>query len=490
MIFPSFDNSYARLPSIFHARVAPTPVASPRLVKLNIGLARELGLDPDSLASPEGVEILAGNRVPPLADPIASAYAGHQFGYFNPELGDGRAILLGEVLTPAGQRRDIQLKGSGMTPFSRRGDGRAALGPVLREYIVSEAMFALGVPTTRSLAAVTTGEWVYREGAIPGGVLTRVAASHIRIGTFQYFAARGEIEALRLLTDHVIARHYHELADAPHPPAALLAAVVERQAKLIAHWILVGFIHGVMNTDNMTISGETIDYGPCAFMEAYDARTVFSSIDTQGRYAYANQASIAQWNLARLGECLTVLMGDGEETAGLIKAALSTFRDHFQSAYLGGLRRKLGLQEDHAEDGALVLDLFQRMTANKADFTLTFRKLCDAAQSEAADAQVASLFADPSSFAGFAEKWRARMASEGMAGNERAQAMRRVNPAFIPRNHRIAAVIEAAETRDDFEPFHRLCAILERPFEDQPESADFMLPATPEERVTRTFCGT
>ena len=490
MIFPSFDNSYARLPSIFHARVQPTPVASPRLVKLNLGLARELGLDPVMLASAEGLEVLAGNQVPDMADPIASAYAGHQFGYFNPELGDGRAILLGEVLTPAGERRDIQLKGSGMTPFSRRGDGRAALGPVLREYIVSEAMFALGIPTTRSLAAVTTGEWVYREGALPGGVLTRVAASHIRIGTFQYFAARGEIEALRLLTDHVIARHYPELVESPHPAAALLAAVVERQAKLIAQWSLVGFIHGVMNTDNMTISGETIDYGPCAFMEAYDAMTVFSSIDTQGRYAYANQASIAQWNLARLGECLTVLMGDGEETAELIKDALSTFRDHFQSAYLSGLRRKLGLKEDHAEDGALVLDLFQRMTANKADFTLTFRKLCDAAHSEAADAEVAFLFADPTSFAGFAEKWRARMASEGMVGEERAQAMRRVNPAFIPRNHRIAAVIEAAETRDDFEPFQRLCAILERPFEDQPEAADFMLPATPEERVTRTFCGT
>ena len=490
MIFPAFDNSYARLPSLFHARVHPTPVASPRLVKLNEALAAELGLDPALLASPEALEVFAGNRVPAMADPIASAYAGHQFGYFNPELGDGRAILLGEVLTPAGQRRDIQLKGAGMTPFSRRGDGRAALGPVLREYIVSEAMFALGAPTTRSLAVVATGEWVFREAALPGGVLTRVAASHIRIGTFQYFAARGEIEALRTLTEHVIARHYPELARAPNPPAALLAAVVERQAKLIAQWTLFGFIHGVMNTDNMTISGETIDYGPCAFMEAYDARTVFSSIDTQGRYAYANQASIAQWNLARLGECLTVLMGDGEETAGLIKAALSTFRDHFQSAYLGGLRRKLGLQEDRPEDGALVLDLFQRMTANKADFTLTFRKLCGAAQSEAGDAEVASLFTDPTSFAGFAEQWRARLASEGMSGDERARAMRQVNPAFIPRNHRIAAVIEAAEMRDDFEPFHRLCAILERPFEDQPEFADFMLPATPEERVTRTFCGT
>ena len=490
MLFPPFDNSYARLPPIFHARVLPTPVAAPRLVKVNFGLARELGLDPSRLASPEGVEVLAGNQVPAMADPIASAYAGHQFGYFNPELGDGRAILLGEILTPTGERRDIQLKGSGLTPFSRRGDGRAALGPVLREYIVSEAMFALGVPTTRSLAAVTTGEAVYRESVLPGAVLTRVAASHIRIGTFQYFAARGQIEALRQLVDHVIARHYPSLAEEPHRPAALLEAVVERQAKLVAQWVLVGFIHGVMNTDNMTISGETIDYGPCAFMEAYDAKTVFSSIDQQGRYAYANQPSIAQWNLERLGECLLPLMGAEAEAGERVNAALDSFRDHFHGAYLGGLRRKLGLCEARPEDGALALDLFQRMTANKADFTLTFRKLCDAAESDAADGAVSSLFDDPSSFGGFADKWRARMASEGMAGDARARTMRQVNPAFIPRNHRIAAAIEAAETRDDFQPFERLCAILEHPYKDQPDAGDFMLPASAEERVTRTFCGT
>ena len=491
MLFASFDNSYARLPPLFHARVAPTPVAAPRLLKLNMRLAQELGLDPVQLASPEGVAVLAGNEVPAMADPIASAYAGHQFGHFNPELGDGRAILLGEIVTPAGERRDIQLKGSGLTPFSRRGDGRAALGPVLREYIVSEAMFALGVPTTRSLAAVATGEDVCREAVLPGAVLTRVAASHIRIGTFQYFAARGETEALRLLMDHVVARHYPELAEAPQRPAALLRAVVERQAHLVAQWVLFGFIHGVMNTDNMTISGETIDYGPCAFMEAYDARTVFSSIDTQGRYAYANQASIAQWNLARLGESLLPLMEEqGEEAVEVINGALATFRDCFQGAYLDGLRRKLGLCEAHVDDSSLALDLFQRMTANKADFTLTFRRLCAAAENQAADADVAATFADPSSFAGFAEKWRARMAMEGLSGEARARAMRLVNPAFIPRNHRIAAVIEAAEMRDDFQPFERLCSILERPFDDQPDAADFMLPATPEERVTRTFCGT
>ena len=495
-----FDNSYARLPEIFHARVAPTAVRAPRLLKLNTRLAVELGLDPQALATQQGVEMLAGNLAPAMADPIACAYSGHQFGYFNPDLGDGRAILLGEIVTPAAERRDIQLKGSGPTPFSRRGDGRAALGPVMREYIVSEAMFALGVPTTRSLAAVATGEPVYRERILPGGVLTRVAASHIRIGTFQYFAARGQIEALRLLTDHCIERHYPDLVDAPSRPAAFLGAVVERQAKLIAQWLLVGFIHGVMNTDNMTISGETIDYGPCAFMEAYDARTVFSSIDTQGRYAYANQANIAQWNLARLGECLALLMAGEADAEERINSALATFRDHFQAAYLGGLRRKLGLHEAQADDGALALDLLQRMTANKADFTLTFRRLCDAAQSAAADADVAALFADPSSFAEFAEKWRARlacegmacedMAGEGMAGEARAQAMRQVNPAFIPRNHRVEAAIEAAQTRDDFAPFERLCAVLERPYEDQPDAASFMQPASPEERVTRTFCGT
>src|SRR5215469_6515355 len=310
--FP-FQNSYAALPANFFARVAPTPVASPRLIKLNRALARDLGLDPDLLDSPDGAEILSGKRLPDGAEPIAMAYAGHQFGHFVPQLGDGRAILLGEVIDKDGVRRDIQLKGSGPTPFSRRGDGRAALGPVLREYIVSEAMFALGIPTTRSLAAAITGESVVRETVLPGAVLTRVASSHIRVGTFQYFAARGDTEAVRRLADHVIARHYPELASTEQPYHMLLAAVVARQADLVARWLLVGFIHGVMNTDNTSISGETIDYGPCAIMDAYDPAQVFSSIDEMGRYAYANQPRIALWNLTRLAECLLPLMSEDQE---------------------------------------------------------------------------------------------------------------------------------------------------------------------------------
>src|SRR6201982_2104496 len=324
--FP-FDNSYAALPDGFFARVAPTPVASPKLVKLNRPLAKHLGLDPDWLAGPEGVEILAGKRVPDGADPIAMAYAGHQFGHFVPQLGDGRAILLGEVIDADGVRRDIQLKGSGPTPFSRRGDGRAALGPVLREYIVSEAMAALGVPTTRSLAAVVTGENVVRETLLPGAVLTRVASSHVRVGTFQYFAARSDVAGVRRLADHVIARHYPDIANAERRYHALLDAVIGRQAELVARWLLVGFIHGVMNTDNTSISGETIDYGPCAFMDHYDPAQVFSSIDEQGRYAYANQPRIALWNLTRLAECLLPLFSDEQEKAiteaqGILRAFL------------------------------------------------------------------------------------------------------------------------------------------------------------------------
>ncbi|MDB5545235.1 MAG: protein of unassigned function [Hyphomicrobiales bacterium] len=485
-----FDNSYVRLGESFHSRVLPTPVAAPRLLKLNRALALDLGLDPDALSSPEGVEVLAGNRLPAQSEPIAAAYSGHQFGHFNPNMGDGRAILLGEIVAPSGARFDIQLKGSGPTPYARRGDGRAALGPVLREYIVAEAMYALGVPTTRSLAVVATGEPVYRETALPGGVLTRVAASHIRVGTFQYFASRGDMEGLRALADHVIARHYPDLAGAADPYAALLEGVVERQAKLIAQWLCIGFIHGVMNTDNMTVSGETIDYGPCAFMEAYDPGAVFSSIDRQSRYAYANQPSIAQWNLARLAECLVPLFVDEAASVERANTALATFRTHFQTAYIDGLRAKLGLREAREEDGALALDLFERMVANKVDFTLLFRRLCNAAQTTDADAQVAELFEDPSAFAGFAEKWRARLASEGGDGGERARAMRRVNPAFIPRNHRVEAAIEAAVMRDDLSVFEKLVAVLAHPYDDQPEHADYMAPAQPEERVTKTFCGT
>src|SRR3954470_6574422 len=386
--FP-FQNTYSALPANFFARVAPTPVSSPKLIKLNRQLAIHLGLDPDRLASPEGVEVLAGNRAPDGAEPIAMAYAGHQFGHFVPQLGDGRAILLGEVIDADGVRRDIQLKGSGRTPFSRRGDGRAALGPVLREYIVSEAMAALGIPTTRSLAAVITGERVLRETALPGAVLTRVAASHIRVGPFQYFAARSDTEAVRQLADHVIARHYPDLRQADRPYHALLAAVIGRQAELVARWLLVGFIHGVMNIDNTSISGETIDYGPCAFMDQFDPATVFSSIDELGRYAYANQPRIALWNLTRFAESLLPLFADDQEKAiAEAQSALGGFAEKFDNAYYAGLRKKLGLFTAQEDDPELANDLLKAMAENAADFTLTFRRLSEAAADPARDAEV------------------------------------------------------------------------------------------------------
>src|SRR5260221_3697098 len=395
--FP-FQNTYAALPDNFFARVAPTPVASPTLIKLNRGLATHLGLDPDRLASPEGVAILAGKQIPDGADPIAMAYAGHQFGHFVPQLGDGRAILLGEVIDADGVRRDIQLKGSGPTPFSRRGDGRAALGPVLREYIVSEAMAALGIPTTRSLAAVVTGESVMRETPLPGAVLTRVASSHIRVGTFQYFAARGDTEGVRRLADHVIGRHYPHLADADRPFHALLEAVIARQADLVARWLLIGFIHGVMNTDNTSIAGETIDYGPCAFMDHYDPAMVFSSIDEQGRYAYANQPRIALWNLTRFAECLLPLFSDEQDKAiSEAQSALGDFAETFNAAYQAWLRRKLRLFAARDGDAALAQDLLDAMAKNQADFTLTFRRLSDAAADPDGDRNVRQLFADPPS---------------------------------------------------------------------------------------------
>jgi uncharacterized protein YdiU (UPF0061 family) len=410
--FP-FQNTYAALPDGFFARVAPTPVASPRLIKLNRPLAARLGLDPDRLESPEGVEILAGKRIPSGAEPIAMAYAGHQFGHFVPQLGDGRAILLGEVIDADGIRRDIQLKGSGPTPFSRRGDGRAALGPVLREYIVSEAMAALGIPTTRSLAAVVTGESVLRETALPGAVLTRIASSHVRVGTFQYFAARGDTEGVRRLADHVIARHYPEAANAERPYHALLQGVIARQAELVARWLLLGFIHGVMNTDNTSISGETIDYGPCAFMDHYDPAAVFSSIDEQGRYAYANQPRIALWNLTRLAECLLPLFSDDQDKAiEQAQAILGEFAETFTTAYQAGLRQKIGLFTERDGDEALVQDLLDAMAKNRADFTLTFRRLSEAARDAAHDQEVRQLFADPAAYDEWAPRWRERIGGE------------------------------------------------------------------------------
>ncbi len=486
-----FDNSYARLPEGFFARVGPVPVRAPRLIRLNEPLARELGLDPEALSSPEGVAVLAGGEIAEGSEPLAAAYAGHQFGSFVPQLGDGRAVLLGEVLDRNGARRDIQLKGSGKTPFSRGGDGRAALGPVLREYVVSEAMAAMGVPTTRALAAVTTGEHVLREDVLPGAVLTRVAASHIRVGTFQFFAVRRDAEALKRLADHAIARHDPAAADAPNPYVALLRGVAERQARLVARWMSLGFIHGVMNTDNMTISGETIDYGPCAFMDAYHPDTVFSSIDQFGRYAYANQPGIALWNLACLAECLLPLFHeDGDAAVAIAQDVLAGFEPVHSEAHLALFRAKLGLASEEADDRALAEDLLNRMAAAGADFTLFFRRLSDAAGNPVETRSLRDLFSDPTAFDPWADRWLERLGRDPQAAEERRAAMKRANPARIPRNHRVEEAIAAAVERDDFAPFHALVEALQDPFADDPALAAYEAPPRTEERVLQTFCGT
>jgi uncharacterized protein YdiU (UPF0061 family) len=484
----AFSNSYVALPDRFFARVSPTPVSNPRLIKLNEALAAELRLDAAWLRSPDGIDMLSGRALPAGAEPIATAYAGHQFGNFVPQLGDGRAVLLGEVIDRDGKRRDLQLKGAGRTPFSRGGDGRAALGPVLREYIVSEAMAALGVPTTRALAAVTTGDTVQREVPLPGAVLTRVASSHIRIGTFQFFAARSDAEAIRALADHVIARHYPDAVAAPNRYRALLDAVIAQQAALVARWLGVGFIHGVMNTDNMSIAGETIDYGPCAFVDAYDPGAVFSSIDQFGRYAYGNQARIALWNLTRLAECLLPLLADDESAAvEAAKDSLGRFGDIFNAAYLSGMGAKIGLASVRDDDALLIEELLKTMTEAGADFTLTMRYLADA-QTDAAAFR--AQFPLPESIDPWLGRWRARLAEETRSHDERRAAMRAVNPAFIPRNHRIEQAIRAAVDSRDFAPFERLVAVLARPFDDQDDAADLMQPPRAEERVLQTFCGT
>ena len=493
----NFENSYARLPEGFFARLNPTPVAAPRLVKVNENLARDLELDPSALASEQGVEILAGNRIAEGSEPLSIAYAGHQYGSFVPQLGDGRAILLGELMGRNGMRYDIQLKGSGRTPFSRGGDGRAALGPVLREYIVSEAMAALGVPTTRTLAAMTTGELVLRETALPGAVLTRVAVSHLRVGTFQYFATRRDTEGTRTLAEYAIARHFPAAAQANQPYLALLNGVITRQAQLIARWMLLGFIHGVMNTDNTSISGETIDYGPCAFMEAYDPATVFSSIDHHGRYAYGNQPRVGQWNLARLAEAILPILGAGGGKRRVCTVALSqqkfllaAFEPQFEAARSAGLLRKLGLFTEREGDAALADDLLERMAANRADFTLTFRRLCGTAAGPEGDAEVRTLFADPGAYDAWASGWRRRLEEEPVAAQTRAAAMRMANPAFIPRNHIVEAVLNAAVWRQDFQPFEKLLDVVSRPYEDRPNLELYTTPARPEEYVSQTFCGT
>jgi uncharacterized protein YdiU (UPF0061 family) len=489
--FP-FDNSYARLPENFFARLAPTPVARPQLVRLNEPLAHELYLDAAALRSPEGVSVLAGNCVPEGAEPLAMAYAGFQFGNWVPQLGDGRAILLGEIVGRDGVRRDLQLKGAGRTPFSRRGDGRAGIGPVLREYLVSEAMARLGVPTTRALAAGTTGEQIAREEMLPGAVLVRVARSHIRVGTFQFFAGRGDTDSLRVLADYVLARHDPAVAEADQPYLALFRGVVERQAALVAQWQLLGFIHGVMNTDNMSIAGETIDYGPCAFMDTYHPETVYSSIDHAGRYAYCNQPSIAHWNLGGLAQALLPIFGDEEEVAiSLAQDELARFAGCFEEAYDAGMRRKLGLTETRAEDPALAVDLLECMAAQKADFTLTFRRLCDAQDEEgASNAALRGLFREPAAFDTWAARWRARIAADPCSTAERRDRMRAANPAFIPRNHLVEEVITAATRDGEFGPFHELVEVLEQPYEDQPGREPYLAPPRPEQVVHQTFCGT
>jgi serine/tyrosine/threonine adenylyltransferase len=482
------EHSYAALPSRFHMRVAPTPVADPKLVVLNTELARELGLDPEALA-PQAPAMLCGNSLPEDAEPIAMAYAGHQFGGFVPSLGDGRAILLGEIKARDGTLRDIQLKGSGPTRFSRNGDGRAALGPMLREYLLSEAMHALGVASTRSLAVVTTGEQVFREKALPGAVLTRVAASHVRVGTFQYFAARADAEAVRALLEYVIARHYPQARATAAPALAVLKGVAERQAALIADWMLLGFIHGVMNTDNMSIAGETIDYGPCAFMDEYDPSTVFSSIDAQGRYAFGNQPAIAQWNLARLAETLLPLIDPQPEKAvELATATLESFMADFEARFLAGMRRKLGLSRTLKDDGELIQRLLTILQQSQADFTNTFRSLALAA-TPGEERQLGELFASDSPLASWLRDWRQRLDQEPQPAAARAAALRAANPAFIPRNHRVQAALDAAEA-GDYAPFHALLQVLQHPFDTRPQWSAYAQPPRPSERVLRTFCGT
>lgn len=477
------DNSYARLPKAFYAKQRATPVRSPKLVIFNDALATSLGLNPQALQTEEAIAIFAGNRVPEGAEPLAQAYAGHQFGHFT-MLGDGRALLLSEQITPNGQRYDIQLKGSGRTPFSRGGDGRAALGPMLREYIISEAMHALGIPTTRSLAVVATGESVIRETDLPGAVLTRVAASHIRVGTFQYAAHWGTDLDLEALADYTIERHYPEAADAPNRYLAFLQEVIKRQAALIAKWQLVGFIHGVMNTDNMAISGETIDYGPCAFMDVYDPATVFSSIDRQGRYAYGNQPVIATWNLARFTETLLPFLHDDEDQAIEVgQEAISAFGGLFQQHWLSGMRAKLGLFNAEQGDESLIADLLKMMEAYRADYTNTFRAFT-------LDRIEDTVLAGKEDFTEWQQRWVARRERQAES-KEAAQAlMRSHNPAVIPRNHRVEEALESAVNDEDYSVMEQLLQVLAQPFAYAPEQEAYCTLPAPSNRPYQTFCGT
>lgn len=488
----AFDNSYVRLPERFYSRQAPEPVTTPGPIRVNQELAAELGIDVEWLNSATGTAVVAGNCVPAGAEPIATVYAGHQFGGFNPQLGDGRAVLLGEIVAPDGSRFDLQLKGSGPTPYSRGGDGRSPLGPVLREYLLSEAMHRLGVPTTRALAAATTGDTVARDRFLPGAVLARIASSHIRIGTFEYYAARKDTEALQLLAEHMIERHYPQARDRDNPILALLQGVIAKQAQLIAQWQLLGFIHGVMNTDNMLICGETIDYGPCAFMDAFDPEQVYSSIDHGGRYAYRSQPGIAHWNLSCLAQALLPVLDDDPERAlALAQKAVDAFPGQFLVANTQGMARKLGLQDIGEQDTALVEDLWQLMAEHNLDFTLAFRRLADLAHdsNEAAD-NVSALFEFPDALQPWLERWRARIDQDALPKAERQARMYRANPVFIPRNHLVEAAIAAATDNSDLGVFQQLMEVLDKPYDYRTEYAPFAVPPKPEEIVQQTFCGT
>ncbi|WP_338752325.1 protein adenylyltransferase SelO [Bacillus sp. FJAT-52991] len=479
----NFDNSYARLPQSFFASTNPTPVRAPKLIILNDQLATSLGLNVEELKSEEGAALFAGNEIPEGAFPLAQAYAGHQFGHFT-MLGDGRAVLLGEQVSPQGERVDIQLKGSGRTPYSRGGDGRAALGPMLREYIISEAMHALGIPTTRSLAVVTTGEPVYRETELPGAILTRVAASHLRVGTFQYAANWSTVDDLRILADYALKRHFPDVEANENRYLSLLQEVIKRQAELIAKWQLVGFIHGVMNTDNMTISGETIDYGPCAFMDVYDPATVFSSIDIQGRYAYRNQPLIGGWNLARFAEALLPLLHEDQEQAiKLAEDKLSDFTKLYHHNWLAGMRAKLGIFNEETEDEALIENLLQMMQEHQADYTNTFRALTLDQREDT------NLFRTPE-FTQWHKQWQERLGRQQESKAAANELMRRSNPAIIPRNHRVEEALKAAVEQGDYSVMERLVAVLSNPYAHSADEADYCtLPASSAEPY-RTFCGT
>lgn len=483
----NLENSYAKLPELFYTPLKLETVSMPKLVVLNQRLAEELGLDAEALRSQAGIDILAGQALPANAKAIAQAYAGHQFGYFT-MLGDGRAMLIGEQLTPAGERFDIQLKGSGRTAYSRSGDGKAALGPMLREYLISEAMHYLGIPTSRSLAVVTTGDPVYREKILPGAVLTRVAASHIRVGTFEYAAQWGTTADVKALADYTINRHFPGLLSQPNPYLGLLDTVIKAQAALIAKWQLVGFIHGVMNTDNVAISGETIDYGPCAFMDHYDPTTVFSSIDLQGRYAYRNQPNIGLWNLARLAETLIPLIDDNQEQAlKLVEDSLRKFPSLYQADWLQGMRLKLGITSEESQDEKLIAELLGLMKQYQADYTNTF---VDLTLDKILDKTQSSELYESDGFKDWHDRWKARLERQAQTNDDIKKVMKQANPVVIPRNHQVEKVLQAANEQDDFKPLQQLLEVLQSPYDYNSLNQEFMTPPEPSNSPYKTYCGT